>query len=751
MIMKFFITCCLMFIAASSHGQSFSINTDGSTANASAILDVKSTAKGMLIPRMSKTEKNAIAAPATGLLIFQNAPDSIGFYYYSGTSWLWLEVLGTAGWKTKGNAGTDTSVNFIGTTDAMPLRFKQNNQWLGQFNNNNGTYFIGRDAGKKNTAVGSIAIGDSAMSNNTNAIGNLAVGHLALKSNITGNYNTAIGIGSLEVNNSSTGFNTAIGSYAIYKNTTGVAMTAVGTGALYDDISIGFNTALGFNSLGSNTTGIANTALGTNTMVINQTGEFNVAIGNNAMYNADKADQNVAIGGETLHDDTTGYNTAVGTLSMRYNKAGIYGTAIGYSSLYNNLSGLLNTSIGTFSMYSNTTGNYNSVLGARALYKNTTGSHNVVIGDSAGHTNSSGSSNVFVGHVAGFGNINRSSLVMIGDSAGYASNIGSELVFIGASAGRHHRLNDGNVYIGVRAGYSDSTGILNTFIGNESGYNTKAAFPSSARANTFVGHQAGYTNITGLYNTTIGYNADVISTNLSNATAIGAFATVDQDNSLVLGSISGVNGATANTKVGIGTTTPQYGLHIISTDAQSGGIMEGIMIENTASPIANVGEAAINFRNIAIPSNYEWTMGMNQNPNFTITYGNDFNSGNTKMVIDTFGRVGIGLTAPTALIDVDGTYKLGTNGTINTALLKDTVTINVGSVPANGELDVTVALANATLNGAVSVSPATDIESGLVIAWARVSAAGTIKIRYRNLTGAIINPASTNYYISVVQ
>ena len=64
----------------SARSQSLSINTSGNPANASSILDVESTDKGMLIPRMNKTQKNAIAAPATGFLIFQSSPDSIGFH-----------------------------------------------------------------------------------------------------------------------------------------------------------------------------------------------------------------------------------------------------------------------------------------------------------------------------------------------------------------------------------------------------------------------------------------------------------------------------------------------------------------------------------------------------------------------------------------------------------------------------------------------------------------------------------------------
>ena len=69
------VLCCLQF---SANAQSFSVNTDGSVAHPSAILDVKSTEKGMLIPRMSKANRNAIAAPATGLLIYQETPDSTG-------------------------------------------------------------------------------------------------------------------------------------------------------------------------------------------------------------------------------------------------------------------------------------------------------------------------------------------------------------------------------------------------------------------------------------------------------------------------------------------------------------------------------------------------------------------------------------------------------------------------------------------------------------------------------------------------
>ena len=55
-----------------SQAQNIGINQTGALPNNSAMLDVVSTTKGMLIPRMTSAQKLAINGPATGLLIFQN-------------------------------------------------------------------------------------------------------------------------------------------------------------------------------------------------------------------------------------------------------------------------------------------------------------------------------------------------------------------------------------------------------------------------------------------------------------------------------------------------------------------------------------------------------------------------------------------------------------------------------------------------------------------------------------------------------
>src|SRR5258705_1138139 len=99
-------TCCM---SAAAFSQNISVSTDGSAADNSAMLDIKSTTRGLLIPRLTATQKNAIAAPATGLLIFQT-DGTTGFYYFNGNAWVPLASAAQGvltGWSTTGNLGTD--------------------------------------------------------------------------------------------------------------------------------------------------------------------------------------------------------------------------------------------------------------------------------------------------------------------------------------------------------------------------------------------------------------------------------------------------------------------------------------------------------------------------------------------------------------------------------------------------------------------------------------------------------------------
>ena len=70
--------------------QSVGINSDGSTPHASAILDVSSTTKGFLAPRMTTSQRAAITSPATGLLVYQT-DGTPGYYYFDGSVWVLIQ------------------------------------------------------------------------------------------------------------------------------------------------------------------------------------------------------------------------------------------------------------------------------------------------------------------------------------------------------------------------------------------------------------------------------------------------------------------------------------------------------------------------------------------------------------------------------------------------------------------------------------------------------------------------------------
>ena len=78
---------------AFSQDGGMAINNVNTPPDGSAMLDVQSTTKGMLVPRMSSSQRNAINTPATGLLVYQTDSPA-GYYYYTGTNWIGIEGVG---------------------------------------------------------------------------------------------------------------------------------------------------------------------------------------------------------------------------------------------------------------------------------------------------------------------------------------------------------------------------------------------------------------------------------------------------------------------------------------------------------------------------------------------------------------------------------------------------------------------------------------------------------------------------------
>jgi len=82
----------VLFAAFVINAQNVAINNDGSTAAATAMLEVKSTTKGFLMPRMSSAQRTAIVSPALGLLVFDITTNTI--WAYNGSSWSNLTSAG---------------------------------------------------------------------------------------------------------------------------------------------------------------------------------------------------------------------------------------------------------------------------------------------------------------------------------------------------------------------------------------------------------------------------------------------------------------------------------------------------------------------------------------------------------------------------------------------------------------------------------------------------------------------------------
>lgn len=92
--------------------QGVGIGTTAFSPVSSAMLEMRSTTQGLLVPRMTQAQKTAIVAPATGLLVYQT-DGSDGFYYYDGAAW---QPFG-------GGGGADDLGNHIATQELVMSGF----------------------------------------------------------------------------------------------------------------------------------------------------------------------------------------------------------------------------------------------------------------------------------------------------------------------------------------------------------------------------------------------------------------------------------------------------------------------------------------------------------------------------------------------------------------------------------------------------------------------------------------------------
>jgi len=367
------------------------INNDASTADNSAMLDVKSTNRGMLVPRMLTEQRFAISSPVNGLLVYDLNTQS--FWYFQNSSWKELKAGNVS---LLSDADADTKITVEALPDEDIIRFYSNNDANEtfridscRFEPNGSGLFIGRGAGGpgvKYENLVNLAIGDSALAHNTSGI---------------------------VPNNNESFSNSAIGYRALYSNISGADNTAIGKYSLYSNIIGNYNTAYGPSSLSSNVSGGWNTAIGINSLMFNDTGDGNTAVGLNALYSDSKGSYNTAVGTSAGNGYSWSFNDSISNNSL-------FGYQAGY---------VLETG-----------GDNNTFLGYRSGFNNTTGHSNVAVGFNAGNNLLSGNNNIIVG-----GNT-----IYFPDAEGSNQlNIGNLIYGIDVD-GTENTISTGNVGIGIQ-------------------------------------------------------------------------------------------------------------------------------------------------------------------------------------------------------------------------------------------------------------------------------------------------------------
>jgi hypothetical protein len=295
--------------------------------------------------------------------------------------------------------------------------------------------------------------------------------------------------------------------------------------------------------------------------------------------------------------------------------------------------------------------------------------------------------NFFAGPDAGAQNTSGSSNSFFGWAAGQQNKSGSSNSFFGFGAGNDNTLGHINSFFGVGAGSDNTIGQGNTFFGAFAGVAN-----ISGSSNSIFGDNAGLFNKTGSRNTLIGSHANLASDNLVNATAIGSGAVVDQNNSLVLGSIAGVGGESTTVNVGIGTTKPLATLDTRGNMLVSGNVGIGTTTPLAPLDIAAIGDGAALLR---LSTERPWVFrqaysgsgsALRLQPitglkNFEITASGGTNVA-TFVGDDANPLVGIGTTTPQANLDVNGA------GVFRPAGVASTRATSFGS--PNGETGMTI-------------------------------------------------------------
>lgn len=559
-------TCLLVITTMVGNSQNIGINATGSTPNSSAILDISDVTKGLLIPRMTKAQRDAIPSPAFGLSVFQTTNDT-GFYYRRNTEWRKItdewQPAGSTIETVKGKHSIRIGDGTYGEVLITPILGNAGDIFMNMtngnstgktieisFQNDNGLtydpmYKMGTDLGYSNYPYFALK---NSLKNNwswfVDTTNFMAVGHNLPKEQL--DVNGAVRLGSTSTTNAGT----IRWSGADFEGYNGVGWLSLTTGGSDNDWTINGNDV-------SHLLGTVYTTKFSSTYgkIVENVFFPGLSPDDTALYVTSNSPKPTAYFEDTFNCGGCGSNAIVA-----YSK---YGNAI-----YAKSDGL--------------TGNYVLHTEGDALLDS--GDVNITDGDiyvkgfidldssnvaAAGPGSIRWDNNDFLGYdgtiwksLTGgtqgawgiLGNNNISGINFIGTTNNQAVDFRTNNVIKVriTTKGAIETLNIGNsVFIGEGAGNSDDlTDNRNVFIGKNSGYSN-----SSGEFNVAVGNSSLSANSTGTFNTAIGISSLGVNTTGNGNSAFGANALVANSvggNNVAVGSFSLSNNTTGNANVALG-------------------------------------------------------------------------------------------------------------------------------------------------------------------------------------------------------